>query len=113
MRNNISRQWAFLSPFVSGDELSAQARQVEAAGMAGIVCPQVFGSPFVPLSHCAAVTSRVQLASGVVPAFARSPFETAFSAMDLDRLSGGRFVLGLGASYREWNEGWFGMPSWG
>jgi alkanesulfonate monooxygenase SsuD/methylene tetrahydromethanopterin reductase-like flavin-dependent oxidoreductase (luciferase family) len=113
VRNDISRQWAFLTPFVSGGGLSTQARQVEAAGMAGIVCPQVFGSPFVPLSHCAAVTSRVSLLSGVVPAFARSPFETAFSAMDLDRLSDGRFILGLGASYREWHENWFGLPGWG
>jgi alkanesulfonate monooxygenase SsuD/methylene tetrahydromethanopterin reductase-like flavin-dependent oxidoreductase (luciferase family) len=33
--------------------------------------------------------------------------------MDLDRLSGGRFVLGLGTSVREWAEGWFGMPGYG
>jgi alkanesulfonate monooxygenase SsuD/methylene tetrahydromethanopterin reductase-like flavin-dependent oxidoreductase (luciferase family) len=110
MRNDISRQWAYLSPFVSGPELTAAACTVEAAGMAGIMCAQTFGSPFVPLSHCGAVTERVPLLSGVLNAFARSPFETACSAIDLDRLSGGRLILGLGTSYPPWNEGFYGLP---
>ena len=32
------------------------------------------------------------------------------AAMDLDRISGGRFVLGLGTSVQSWSEGFFGMP---
>jgi probable F420-dependent oxidoreductase len=56
------------------------------------------------------VTSRVRLATGITLAFARSPFETAVAAMDLDRISGGRFTLGLGTSVKSWSEGFFGMP---
>jgi alkanesulfonate monooxygenase SsuD/methylene tetrahydromethanopterin reductase-like flavin-dependent oxidoreductase (luciferase family) len=52
----------------------------------------------------------VKLASGIAIAAARSPFETAMAALDLDRLSGGRFVLGLGASVQSWTRGIFGAP---
>ena len=39
MQNDISRQWAFLTPFVPGEMLTAQAQQVESFGMAGIFVP--------------------------------------------------------------------------
>jgi hypothetical protein len=113
MKNDNSRQWAFLTPFVPGDVLAAQARQVESAGMAGIFVPQIYSSPFMGLGYCAAVTEHVQLASGIAIAFTRSPFETAMTTMDLDRVAGGRFILGLGTSIRAWVEGLFGMPGYG
>jgi probable F420-dependent oxidoreductase len=113
VRNDNSRQWAILVPLVPGEVLAAQARQVEAAGMAGIFVPQIYSSPFMGLGFCAAVTERVQLASGIAIAFTRSPFETAMTAMDLDRVSGGRLVLGLGTSTKAWVEGLFGVPGFG
>jgi probable F420-dependent oxidoreductase len=108
VKNDISRQWAFMPPTVGGAEYAARARQVESAGMAGIFVPQVYSAPFMGLGFCAAVTERVLLASGIAIAFTRSPFETAMTAMDLDRLSGGRHVLALGASVRSWVEGFYG-----
>jgi probable F420-dependent oxidoreductase len=81
---------------------------LEDAGVEGLFAPQVYGPPFVTLGAAASVTSRVKLASGIALAFVRSPFETAMAAMDLDRISGGRFVLGLGSSVRSWSEGFFG-----
>lgn len=90
--------------------VTAQAQQMEAAGLEGMFAPQVYGPPFIPLAAAAAVTNRVKLASGIALAFARSPFETAVAAMDMDRLSEGRFILGLGTSVRSWSEGFFGMP---
>jgi probable F420-dependent oxidoreductase len=87
-----------------------QAKMLEEAGLEGLFAPQVYGPPFVTLGAVAAVTSRVKLASGIALAFVRSPFETAMAAMDLDRISGGRFVLGLGSSVRSWSEGFFGIP---
>ena len=108
MQNDISRQWAVLAPFVPGEMLTAQAQQVEAAGMAGIQAFQVWAAPWPTLSHCAAVTERVQLASGIANALTRSPFETALTAIDIDRLSGGRFTLGLGPSIRAWTQGFYG-----
>ncbi|MGQ0466923.1 MAG: LLM class flavin-dependent oxidoreductase [Sporichthyaceae bacterium] len=113
MINDPSRHWATLVPLTSGLEFRAAAADVEAAGLRGVACPQVWGSPFVSLPQVAAATTRIDLLAGAVNAFARSPFETACSAIDLDRLSDGRLILGLGASYREWNEGWFGLPHWG
>jgi probable F420-dependent oxidoreductase len=89
--------------------LAMQAKMQEDAGLEGLFAPQVYGPPFVPLAAAAAVTTRVKLASGIALAFARSPFETAMAALDLDRISGGRFVLGLGSSVRSWSEGFFGM----
>lgn len=55
-------------------------------------------------------TERIALASGIAIAAARSPFETAMAALDMDRISGGRFVLGLGASIHAWTKGVFGAP---
>ena len=104
------RYWGTLSANFPGELLVAMARQYEQTGMEGVFAPQVYGPPFVPLAAAAAVTQRIKLASGIALAFVRSPFETAMAAMDLDRLSGGRFTLGLGTSVRAWSEGFFGMP---
>ena len=75
MQNDISRQWAFLTPFVPGEMLTAQAQQVESLGMAGIFVPEIYSDPFMGMGFCAAVTSRVQIASGIKIAFASNPFE--------------------------------------
>jgi probable F420-dependent oxidoreductase len=110
VNNDPSRHWSTVSANLPASVITAQAQQLEAAGLAGVFAPQVYGPPWIPLAACAAVTNRLQLASGIALAFARSPFETAMAAMDLDRLSGGRFILGLGPSVRAWSEGIFGMP---
>jgi probable F420-dependent oxidoreductase len=86
------------------------ARQAEARGLHGCFAAQVMGPPFLPLATAAAVTQRLELASGIAIAAARSPFETAMAAIDLDRISGGRFTLGLGASVHSWTRGVFGAP---
>jgi len=93
------RYWGGLSAY-AGTRLPAAARQLEREGRHGILVGQGAGPPWAPLAAAAAVTERVELACGVAIAGARSPAETAFAALDLDRLSGGRFVLGLGSSTR-------------
>jgi probable F420-dependent oxidoreductase len=103
------RYWGFVS-VLPAPILSALARQAEAQGLEGLFAAQVYGPPWVPLAAAAMVTERVKLASGIAIAAARSPFETAMAALDLDRLSGGRFVLGLGASVQSWTRGVFGAP---
>ncbi|MGH8998165.1 MAG: LLM class flavin-dependent oxidoreductase [Acidimicrobiia bacterium] len=110
MQNDISRQWAGLMAFVPGDVLKAQAQQVDAAGMAGIFVPEIYSSPFMGLGYCAAVTERVKLANGIQNILASSPFEIAMTAMDLDRLSDGRLILGVGPSIETWTKGFYGMP---
>jgi alkanesulfonate monooxygenase SsuD/methylene tetrahydromethanopterin reductase-like flavin-dependent oxidoreductase (luciferase family) len=94
-----SRYWGGVYP-VLGDRLPRVAQKLEAAGRYGILAGQNWGPPWVPLAAAAAVTERVQLACSVAIAGVRSPFETAFAALDMDRISNGRFVLGLGSSTR-------------
>src|SRR5512140_443718 len=91
------RYWSVISP-MPAPELTGMCRMMEAAGIDGLFAPQVLGPPWIPLAVAAAVTDRVQLGSGIAIAAARSPFETAMAALDMDRISGGRFVLGLGTS---------------
>jgi probable F420-dependent oxidoreductase len=107
MANNKRKYWSIVTP-MSAPAIAAQAKALEAAGLEGLFAPQVYGPPFVPLAAAAAVTSRIQLATGIAIAFVRSPVETAMAAMDLDRISDGRFTLGLGTSVRSWSEGMFG-----
>jgi len=106
---NKPKYWGTIAP-LSAPLLTAQAQQLESLGMEGLFAPQVYGPPFVPLAAAAAVTTKTRLATGIALAFARSPFETALASMDLDRISSGRFTLGLGTSVRAWSEGFFGMP---
>ena len=112
MKNDPGRHWTMLSAQVPGELLTAQAQQAESAGLAGIGAPEFYGNPMVPLAHCGAVTQRVQLLSAVTLPLVHNPFTLAMSAMDIDRLSGGRFVLGVGPSAREMAEGFHGVAGY-
>ena len=101
--------WAEL-PVLPARELVPLVQGWEAAGVAGVWCPQIFGAPFTTLAAAAAVTTRIKLGTGIALAFTRSPLETACSVIDLDRISDGRAVLGLGSSAQSQIEGSFGMP---
>ena len=89
------RYWASVF-YGGGADFPATVRALEERGLAGLAVPQVYGPPFVPLAVAATVTKRIQLATGIAIGLTRSPFETAMAALDLDHLSRGRFVLGLG-----------------
>ena len=101
--------WAEL-PVLPAGELVPLVQSWEAAGVEGIWAPQIFGAPFTTLAAAAAVTSRIKLGTGIALAFTRSPLETACCAIDLDHISDGRTVLGLGSSAQSQIEGSFGMP---
>lgn len=101
--------WAEL-PVLPSAELVPLVQGWEAAGVEGVWAPQIFGAPFTVLAAAAAVTSRIKLGTGIALAFTRSPLETACSAIDLDHISDGRTVLGLGSSAESQIEGSFGMP---
>jgi probable F420-dependent oxidoreductase len=103
------RYWGFLST-LPAPAIAAAARQAEDIGLTGVFAAQVYGPPWIPLAAAATSTERLLLASGIAIASARSPFETAMAAVDMDRISGGRFVLGLGASILAWSRGVYGAP---
>ena len=65
---------------------------------------------FSLLGFLAAATQRIKLGVGVVNPFTRSPALTAMSAATLDRISGGRFLLGLGRSDRWVVQDRMGIP---
>lgn len=102
------KYWGTVVP-LPAPMLMAQATQLESMGLQGVFAPQVASTTFPALAVAAAATTRMRIASGIALAFVRSPFETALAAMDMDRISGGRFTLGLGTSVRAWTEGFYGM----
>lgn len=67
------------------------------------------GDQFAILAACALVTRRIRLATGISSVFVRSAPTIAMAAATVDRLSGGRFVLGLGSSHRVQVEGEHGL----
>lgn len=64
----------------------------------------------VTLAAVALNTKRAKIATGIAYAYMRNPMLNASGAMDLDELSGGRMILGLGSGTKAMNEGWYGQP---
>jgi F420-dependent oxidoreductase-like protein len=62
------------------------------------------------MGYIAAKTERVEIGSGILPIYTRTPTLTAMTAAGLDAVSGGRAILGLGASGPQVIEGWHGVP---
>lgn len=110
MTGSERAMWGLVTPQLPAAFVAAYAEQLEGRGVAGVFAPQLYGPGFSTLAAAATSTSTLGLATGIALAFARSPFETAMAAMDLDRLSGGRFTLGIGPSTKAWSGGFFGMP---
>ncbi len=82
-----------------------------ARGFDSIWTAEAYGSDcLTPLAWWGASTSRVRLGTNIMQMSARTPTATAMAALTLDHLSGGRFVLGLGASGPQVVEGWYGQP---
>jgi probable F420-dependent oxidoreductase len=110
-------RWGLTLPF-AGVPLSAHeplVRRAEAAGYDDFWTGETNGSDgFTPLALAAAWTSRMRLGTGVVNPFTRGPAVLAQHAAALADASGGRFVLGLGASsdviVERWNERQFEKP---
>ena len=89
----------------------AAARLAEARGFHSVWVTEFFNQHgFVRLAAVAAQTQRVKLGTGIAYAFMRTPMLAASAAMDIDELSGGRMILGLGSGTRSMNEKWYSMP---
>lgn len=96
-------------------ELVAAARAAEDAGFTDVWVSELHRSAFVPAAAIAQATARAGVGTAIALAFVRSPMTTALASLDLDELSGGRFVLGLGSGVQRLNEDWhnarFGRPA--
>ncbi|NUW35939.1 LLM class F420-dependent oxidoreductase [Nonomuraea sp. SMC257] len=83
----------------------------ERLGYDSVWTAEAYGSDaFTPLAWYGARTSRIKLGTSVAQLSARPPVTTAMTAMTLDHLTGGRLLLGVGASGPQVVEGWYGQP---
>ncbi len=93
------------------DALVSLARAGEAAGMAAMYPAEAQRSAVVGAAAVIAATERITVGTYVVNAYARDPWLTGITARDLDELSGGRFVLGIGTGNRHMNEWYMGADT--
>ena len=104
------RRWWAVMPTLPAPAMAGIGQQMEQAGFEGCFSLQIYGPPFVPMAATAALTDSLKVGTGVAIAGTRSPVETAYAAMDVDRISNGRFVLGLGSSIKSCVTGMYGEP---
>jgi F420-dependent oxidoreductase-like protein len=88
----------------------AAALEAERLGYDSVWTAEAYGSDAATvLGWLAGQTSRIRLGAGILQMPARSPAMTAMTAATLDRLSGGRMLLGIGSSGPQVAEGWHGQ----
>jgi probable F420-dependent oxidoreductase len=92
------------------EQVPAAARRLEAQGFDGIVSAELSHDPFLPLVLAAEHTERVQLMTSIAVAFSRNPMLVANLANDLQAVSKGRFILGIGSQIEPHITKRFSMP---
>ncbi|MEE9252967.1 MAG: LLM class flavin-dependent oxidoreductase [Thermodesulfobacteriota bacterium] len=85
------------------------AGDAEAAGFDSVWATELYRTSFGQLAAAALHTSTVKLGTAVALAFTRTPLLMALTAFDIDEISGGRLVLGLGSGAKRTNELWHGI----
>ena len=87
-----------------------RVQTAEELGFDSMWTAEAYGSDgLTPLSWYGAQTERIRLGTAILQMSARTPTATAMAAMTLDHLSGGRAMIGLGASGPQVVEGWYGQ----
>jgi F420-dependent oxidoreductase-like protein len=95
-------------PPLNAPELLAEAERL---GFDSAWTAEAYGSDaLTPLAWWGSQTSRIRLGTSIAQIAARTPTAMAMAAITMDHLSGGRFILGLGASGPQVVEGWYGQP---
>jgi F420-dependent oxidoreductase-like protein len=103
----------YAPPGTNPTELVALAEEAERIGFDSAWAAEAWGTDAVTvLAWLAARTTTLKVGSAIMQIPARTPANTAMTAMTLDLMSGGRFLLGLGVSGPQVVEGWHGLP-WG
>lgn len=103
----------YAPPGTNPTELVALAEEAERLGFDSAWAAEAWGTDAVTvLAWLAARTDRLKVGSAIMQIPARTPAMTAMTAMTLDLMSGGRFMLGLGTSGPQVVEGWHG-EAWG
>jgi F420-dependent oxidoreductase-like protein len=93
------------------DKFAAHAKTLEDLGVEYLWTGEAYTADAVStMGFLAAVTRKAQIGSSILPLYSRTPTLMAMTAVGLDKLSRGRFVLGLGASGPQVIEGFHGVP---
>jgi F420-dependent oxidoreductase-like protein len=93
------------------DDQTETVQAAERLGYDSVFTAEAYGSDaFSTIAWYGARTSKIKLGTAVVQIPARTPAATAMHALTIDALSGGRLILGLGASGPQVAEGWYGRP---
>ena len=77
-----------------------KARELEAQGYSGAWTAETSHDPFLPIAQAAMTTSEMELGTSIAVAFARNPMLLANIGWDLQAMTDGRFVLGLGSQIK-------------
>jgi len=86
-------------------------KQAEAMGYDSVWTAEAYGNDAVTAATWVlAQTSKIKVGTAIMQMPARTPAMCAMTSMSLDQLSGGRFIVGLGASGPQVVEGWHGVP---
>lgn len=85
-------------------------KELEDIGYAAAYSFEAKHDPFIPLAVAAEYTSLIELGTAVAIAFARTPMTLANAGWDLQHISGGRMILGLGSQIKPHIEQRFSMP---
>jgi probable F420-dependent oxidoreductase len=91
-------------------DIGPKARELEEFGYDGLLTAETGHDAFLPLAIAAEHTDQIELGTGIAVAFARTPMVLAYTANDLQQMSGGRFILGLGSQIKPHIEKRFSMP---
>ncbi|MXZ97609.1 MAG: TIGR03617 family F420-dependent LLM class oxidoreductase [Acidimicrobiaceae bacterium] len=105
--------WIGLPEAASSQELATigdRARMMEQDGYSGLLSAETSHDPFLPLALAAQHTERIELMTAIAVGFARNPMVLAHTAWDLQALSQGRFLLGLGSQIQAHITKRFSMP---
>ncbi|GAA1634036.1 LLM class F420-dependent oxidoreductase [Nonomuraea maheshkhaliensis] len=95
----------------NADDATESVLAAERLGYDSVWTAEAYGSDvFTPLAWYGARTTRIKLGTSIAQLSARPPVTTAMTAMTLDALTGGRLLLGVGASGPQVVEGWYGQP---
>jgi probable F420-dependent oxidoreductase len=92
--------YATMDPRMTPDQVAEHARRAETLGYDGLNVPEAVHDGLVMSQIALQATTRLRVATSVLVAFPRSPMAVAHAAWDLQRLSNGRFELGLGSQVR-------------
>jgi probable F420-dependent oxidoreductase len=92
------------------DTLGQQVREAEELGYDTVLGVETQHDPFLTLAIAAQQPSKLELGTGIALAFTKSPVATAYIAWDLQAMSGGRLMLGLGSQVKGHVTRRFGMP---